>query len=437
MNKLIEARINLALTTIRSPTVLGMQDKSREIREDMTSLCKNIRKIVVAMENSISETNLGFLESYYEKLKCIYYEVEKNQKSGLHNDNLGELAKPSPNIQNVNDKRSSLLGNNSPTTLNKEEDPSNWAPINSSEEQIANIPPRWSMPRNNNTKSTSRYSGEEAWMNEINSRDEIDPSTRVTHVGNEKLLSMFDNTADDSSTSSGLPCDDSPQGDNLVSKEKEGTQFPRVDSNNVPPLPRIPGSPGQVDENGCTMVVGDENNNNSFNDAKSKLAYHFNPNNNCPLPRRIDNDPNYNQFPKLPDSSNNMPPLPRIPDGSSWGEEASDTSTLLRKSNHLMMQLLIVLCSRQCNGSSQYYVTLPQDVDEWLNSIVNSDIPKLGGKEPLHAEVDLDQVKSLATDTLGNIQRSIDKIKEFMQITYAGLEKMITYMQSLKRVMKQ
>ena len=41
------------------------------------------------------------------------------------------------------------------------------------------------------------------------------------------------------------------------------------------------------------MVVGDENNNTSFNDAKSKLANHFNRNNNCPLPQRIDNNPNY------------------------------------------------------------------------------------------------------------------------------------------------
>jgi len=40
------------------------------------------------------------------------------------------------------------------------------------------------------------------------------------------------------------------------------------------------------------MVVGDDEN-TSFNDAKSKLANHFNPNNNCPLPQRIDNDPNY------------------------------------------------------------------------------------------------------------------------------------------------
>ena len=80
----------------------------------------------------------------------------------------------------------------------------------------------------------------------------------------------------------------------------------------MPPLPRIPGS-NQVDENGCTitMVLGDENNNTSFNEARSTIENHFNPNNNCPLPRRIDNDTNYvenNQPIRLPNSLSSYGP---------------------------------------------------------------------------------------------------------------------------------
>jgi len=144
---------------------------------------------------------------------------------------LGDLAKsPSQkkNIQNVNDKMSSLLGNNnSPTTSNKEDgegilSPTNWGPINSSEEQsttttTGHIPPRWGGQSGrlyDNSTSSSRVGGdEEAWMNDIiNSAtyDPIDPSSR---------LSMFDN--DNSSESSGLP-GESPEGDNLVSAEKGG-----------------------------------------------------------------------------------------------------------------------------------------------------------------------------------------------------------------------
>jgi len=86
MTRLIAARINLAVSSIRKPTVLGMQDKAREQREDVTSLCKNIRKVVIAMEDSVSETKVGFLEMCYEKHESIYYEIEKNQKAGLYND---------------------------------------------------------------------------------------------------------------------------------------------------------------------------------------------------------------------------------------------------------------------------------------------------------------------------------------------------------------
>jgi len=139
---------------------------------------------------------------------------------------LGDLAKsPSTtkkNIQNVNEKMSSLIGG-------KEEEPSpaNWAPINSSEEQSTttghNIPPRWAMARNTTTSddlygpgglydNSSRHVGDEAWMNDINSDinsrsdDIIDPSNPP---GRGKMLSMFDN--DSSSASSGLP-GESPAG---------------------------------------------------------------------------------------------------------------------------------------------------------------------------------------------------------------------------------
>jgi len=168
---------------------------------------------------------------------------------------LGDLAKsPSQkqNIQNVNNKMSSLLDNNSPALGNsgsgrKDEEegdllsPTNWASINSSEEQSTNIPPRWAMSRDNKTNddlygpggllydNSSRHVGDEAWMNDINSdinsreNDIIDPSNPP---GRDKMLSMFDNTANDdnsSSTSSGLPGDD--KGDNLVSTEKDGKVF--------------------------------------------------------------------------------------------------------------------------------------------------------------------------------------------------------------------
>jgi len=149
---------------------------------------------------------------------------------------LGDLAKsPQKNIQNVNEKMSSLIGG-------KEEEPSpaNWAPINSSEEQSTttghNIPPRWAMARNTTTSddlygpgglydNSSRHVGDEAWMNDINSDinsrsdDVIDPSNPP---GRDKMLSMFDN--DSSSASSGLP-GESPEGDNLVSTVKDGKVF--------------------------------------------------------------------------------------------------------------------------------------------------------------------------------------------------------------------
>jgi len=102
MTKLIKARINLAVTTIRSATVLSMQDKSRDMREDVTSLCKNTRKIVITMEDSLSETKVGFLQECYEKHKSIYHEVEKNQKSGLHNDRGKEACDTSMLLQKSN-----------------------------------------------------------------------------------------------------------------------------------------------------------------------------------------------------------------------------------------------------------------------------------------------------------------------------------------------
>ena len=156
---------------------------------------------------------------------------------------LGDLASPPPtttkkNIQNVNEKMSSLIGGREEEEVDGEGiSPANWAPINSSEEQgtttTGHIVPRWAMARDEQTNrdlygSGARYVGAEAWMNDINSDinsrhddDLIDPSNPP---GRDKMLSMFDNTANDndnsSSTSSGLP-GDSPEGDNLVSTGKD------------------------------------------------------------------------------------------------------------------------------------------------------------------------------------------------------------------------
>ena len=139
---------------------------------------------------------------------------------------LGDLAKsPSTqkkNIQNVNDKMSSLLGNSSsPTSNKKEEDgkgilsPTNWGPINSSEEQSTNIPPRWASGRLFDNSVSPRV-GDEAWMNDIINSATNDPIDPSNPPGRDKMLSMFDN--DSSSASSGLP-GESPEGDNLVSTE--------------------------------------------------------------------------------------------------------------------------------------------------------------------------------------------------------------------------
>jgi len=84
MTRLITARINLAVTTTRCQTVSGLQDKSREHHEEVTSLCKSIRKKIIAMEDSVSETKVGFLESNYKKQVDAYYDIEEQQKSGYY-----------------------------------------------------------------------------------------------------------------------------------------------------------------------------------------------------------------------------------------------------------------------------------------------------------------------------------------------------------------
>jgi len=67
--------------------------------------------------------------------------------------------------------------------------------------------------------------------------------------------------------------------------------------------------------------------------------------------------------------------------------DMSDMSTLLRESHHLIMQWLILLCVRQCNESSMESLALPRDVDKWLDSIVDSDIPDPTKKEEPKAQL--------------------------------------------------
>lgn len=59
------------------------------------------------------------------------------------------------------------------------------------------------------------------------------------------------------------------------------------------------------------------------------------------------------------------------------GFEAKDSSCWLKISANLVMQWLILLCSRQCHESSMESLVLPSRLDKWLNCISGIDVHKM------------------------------------------------------------
>ena len=79
MRQFIAARINMSFKTVQGSQtkVEAIERKAREQREEMSSLIKTIRRIVMAMEDFAPETKLDFLNKGYSSNEDAYYELEK------------------------------------------------------------------------------------------------------------------------------------------------------------------------------------------------------------------------------------------------------------------------------------------------------------------------------------------------------------------------
>ncbi|KAL3804107.1 hypothetical protein ACHAW5_011212 [Stephanodiscus triporus] len=84
LKQLITAQTNLSQRTLNSPSPEDLKNKAKDQRDRIFSLCRKVRKNVIAMEDFALESKHDFLRSNHRMLETFYYDYEKYRNKNHH-----------------------------------------------------------------------------------------------------------------------------------------------------------------------------------------------------------------------------------------------------------------------------------------------------------------------------------------------------------------